>query len=144
MAGSLSRVIDLKKLRDDDTYRLGVVRKGIEPEVLDDVLDKEEKCRKLQQEVEDLRSQQNAASKEIGQASPEERDEKIAAASAMKELLQAKESDYGAQSELLEELAITLPNPAHVRCPDGGEDDFEAMPKHVEPNRKRVGVARAQ
>ncbi len=49
MAGSLSRVIDLKKLRDDDTYRLGIVRKGIEPEVLDDVLDKEEICRKLQQ-----------------------------------------------------------------------------------------------
>ena len=127
MAGSLSRVIDLKKLRNDDTYKLGIVRKGIEPEVLDDVLDKEEKCRKLQQEVEDLRSQQNAASKEIGQASPEERDEKIAAASATKELLQAKESDYGSQSELLEELTISLPNPAHVRCPDGGEDDFEIV-----------------
>ena len=127
MAGSLSGVIDLKKLRDDDTYRLGVVRKGIEPEVLDDVLDKEEKCRKLQQEVEDLRSQQNAASKEIGQASPEERDEKIAAASATKELLQAKESDYGVQSELLDEITITLPNPAHARCPDGGEDDFEIV-----------------
>jgi len=127
MAGSLSRVIDLRKLRDDDTYRLGIVRKGIEPEVLDDVLDKEEICRKLQQEVEELRSQQNAASKEIGQASPEERDDKIAAASAMKELLQIKENDYSTQSELLNELTIALPNPADVRCPDGGEDNFEVV-----------------
>ncbi len=127
MNGSLSRVIDLKKLRADETYRLGVTRKGIEPALLDDVLVREEACREIQKEVEELRSLQNAASKEIGQASPDEREEKIAAASATKERLQEKESDYTAQSEKLEALAITLPNPANERCPDGGEDDYEVV-----------------
>lgn len=51
MNGSLSRVIDLKKLRADETYRLGVTRKGIEPALLDDVLVREEACREIQKEV---------------------------------------------------------------------------------------------
>ena len=91
MSDSLTRVIDLKKLRDEESYRSGVIRKGIEPELLDDVLQREEICRKLLQEVEELRSQQNAASKDIGRASPEERDAKIAVAASMKELLQSKD-----------------------------------------------------
>ena len=83
MTDSLTRVIDLKKLRDEENYRSGVIRKGVEPEVIDDVLLREEVCRKLLREVEELRSQQNAASKDIGRASPEERDAKIAAASSI-------------------------------------------------------------
>ena len=55
MSDSLTRVIDLKKLRDEESYRSGVIRKGIEPELLDDVLQREEICRKLLQEVEELR-----------------------------------------------------------------------------------------
>ena len=127
MTDSLSRVIDLKKLRDDDAYRSGIIRKGIDSSVLDDVLVREETCRKLQQEVEELRSEQNVASKEIGQASPEDRTEKIAAASAIKELLQAKETAYASASEGLQEITISLPNPANERCPDGGEDDYEVV-----------------
>ena len=127
MTDSLSRVIDLKKLRDDDAYRSGIIRKGIDSSVLDDVLVREETCRKLQQEVEELRSEQNVASKEIGQASPEDRTEKIAAASAIKELLQAKETAYASASEGLQEIAISLPNPANERCPGGGEDDYEVV-----------------
>ena len=65
MTASLSRVIDLKKLRDEETYRDGVIRKGIEPSVIHDVLHYEKVCRKLLQEVEELRSLQNAASKEL-------------------------------------------------------------------------------
>ena len=51
MTASLSRVIDLKKLRDEETYRDGVIRKGIEPSVIHDVLHYEEVvvsyCKKL-------------------------------------------------------------------------------------------------
>ncbi len=127
MTGSLSRVIDLRKLRDNAIYRSGILRKGVEPETLDAVLEREEICRNLLQEVEDLRSQQNAASKEIGLADPDERNEKIATASKMKELLQIKEDEYAQESRALDQLAISLPNPADERCPDGGEDDFEVI-----------------
>ena len=127
MSDSLTRVIDLKKLRDEESYRSGVIRKGIEPELLDDVLQREEICRKLLQEVEELRSQQNAASKDIGRASPEERDAKIAVAASMKESLQSKEAEYASAAEILDNLTIGLPNPASERCPDGGEEDYEVI-----------------
>ena len=127
MSDSLTRVIDLKKLRDEESCRSGVIRRGTEPELLDDVLQREEICRKLLQEVEELRSQQDAASKDIGRASPEERDAKIAAASSMKELLQSKEAEYSSAADTLNNLAIALPNPASERCPDGGEEDYEVI-----------------
>ena len=127
MTDSLTRVIDLKKLRDEENYRSGVIRKGVEPELIDDVLEREEICRKLLQEVEELRSQQNAASKDIGRASAEDRDAKIAVASSMKELLQSKEAEYSSAADTLNNLAIALPNPASERCPDGGEEDYEVI-----------------
>ena len=127
MTASLSRVIDLKKLRDEETYRNGVIRKGIEPSVIDDVLHYEEVCRKLLQEVEELRSLQNAASKEIGRASPEQREEKIAAAASMKESLQSKENEYSSAVATLDDLTFGLPNPASERCPSGGEEDYEVL-----------------
>ena len=106
MTASLSRVIDLKKLRDEETYRDGVIRKGIEPGVIDDVLHYEEVCRKLLQEVEELRSLQNAASKEIGRANPEQREEKIAAAASMKESLQSKENEYSSAVATLDDFCL--------------------------------------
>ena len=127
MTASLSRVIDLKKLRDEETYRDGVIRKGIEPSVIHDVLHYEEVCRKLLQEVEELRSLQNAASKEIGRASPEQREEKIAEAASMKESLQSKENEYSSAVATLDDLTIGLPNPASERCPSGGEEDYEVV-----------------
>ena len=127
MTASLSRVIDLKKLRNQETYRVGVIRKGIEPGVIDDVLHYEEVCRKLLQEVEELRSLQNSASKEIGRASPEQREEKITAAASMKESLQSKENEYSSAVATLDDLTIGLPNPASERCPSGGEEDYEVV-----------------
>ena len=51
MTDSLTRVIDLKKLRDEENYRSGVIRKGVEPEVIDDVLQREEVCRKYSERL---------------------------------------------------------------------------------------------
>ena len=45
MTDSLTRVIDLK-IRDEENYRSGVIR-SVEPELIDDVLQREEICRKL-------------------------------------------------------------------------------------------------
>jgi len=84
-------------------------------------------CRALQGEVEQLRSEQNRASKDIGRASPEEREGKINIAATIKSKLQEVEAEYGRASESLSEIAITIPNPADPRCPTGGEDDYEVI-----------------
>jgi len=120
-------VIDLRKLREDTDYRNGIIRKGIEEETLEELLALEASCRALQSQVEQLRSQQNTASKEIGRASPETRDEKIKIAAELKADLQALEAEYGKSAESLNTSAITIPNPADPRCPDGGEEDFEII-----------------
>ncbi|MEC7924129.1 MAG: serine--tRNA ligase [Actinomycetota bacterium] len=120
-------MIDLRKLREDTDYRNGIIRKGIEEETLEELLALEASCRALQSQVEQLRSQQNTASKEIGRASPETRDEKIKIAAELKADLQALEAEYGKSAESLNTSAITIPNPADPRCPDGGEEDFEII-----------------
>ena len=120
-------MIDLRKLREDTDYRNGIIRKGVEEETLEELLVLEASCRALQSQVEQLRSQQNTASKEIGRASPETRDEKIKIAAELKADLQALEAEYGKSAESLNTSAITIPNPADPRCPDGGEEDFEII-----------------
>ena len=128
-------MIDLRKLREDTDYRSGIINKGIDKRTLDEVLDLDTTCRALQAEVEQLRSDQNRASKDIGKASPEEREEKINSAAKIKAELQKVEKRFGEASDDLRDIAITIPNPADPRCPTGGEDDYEVIEIFGEQNK---------
>lgn len=116
-------MIDLRRLRDDPEYRRGIERKRVRDGLLDEVLAADEARRALVAQVDALRARQNAASKEIGKASPEERPAKIEAAALLKEELGAQEKELAVVDARLRELALQLPNPAHRAVPDGGEDD---------------------
>ncbi|MGZ6929005.1 MAG: serine--tRNA ligase [Acidimicrobiia bacterium] len=120
-------MIDLKRLREDPDYRAGIERKRVRPGLIDDVLAADDARRALLTEVEELRARQNAASKEIGQAAPDERPAKIAAAGALKEQLAAREPDLATAEATVRELALAVPNPADASVPDGGEDDGEVL-----------------
>ena len=75
-------------------------------------------------DAEEARAAQNAASKEIGQAEPSDRESKIAKASRLKTELEKLEEVEAAAVEEMRELALQIPNPAHESVPVGGEDDF--------------------
>lgn len=120
-------MIDLRRLRDDPAYRAGIERKRVADGLIDDVLAADDARRTLVAEVEALRARQNAASKEIGRSTPEERPAKIAAASELKDELAAREPDLAAAEARARELALHLPNPADGSVPDGGEDDAEVL-----------------
>jgi seryl-tRNA synthetase len=120
-------MIDVRRLRDDPAYRQGALRKGADQAAIDAVLAADDRHRALLQEVEALRGRQNAASKEIGQASKDERPAKIEAAGILKAELTAKEPELTAATEALRELVLDIPNPAHESVPSGGEDDFEIV-----------------
>jgi seryl-tRNA synthetase len=126
-------VIDLKRLRDEPGYRRGIERKRVEPGLLDRVLEVDDARRALLTEVEEVRARQNAASKEIGRAPAGEREAKIAAASALKDELAAKEPRLAEVEARLRELALEVPNPADASVPDGGEDDNEVLRVVGEP-----------
>ena len=86
-------MIDLKRLRDEPAYRAGIERKRVRAGLLDELIAADDARRALLTEVEELRARQNAASKEIGKAAPDDRPAKIAAAGALKEELAAREPD---------------------------------------------------
>ncbi|GIU90943.1 MAG: serine--tRNA ligase [Acidimicrobiia bacterium] len=116
-------MIDLRRLRDDPGYRSGIERKRVRAGLIDEVLAADEARRALVARVDALRARQNAASKEIGKASPEDRAARIEAAALLKEELGAHEKELAVADARLRELALALPNPAHPAVPDGGEDD---------------------
>jgi seryl-tRNA synthetase len=126
-------VIDLRRLREDPEYRRGIERKRVADDLLERVLAADDARRALLAEVEELRARQNAASKEIGRAPAEERDAKIAAASALKDDLAAKEPLLTEAEARLRELLLQIPNPADTSVPAGGEDDNEVLRVVGEP-----------
>jgi len=116
-------VIDLRRLRDEPEYRVGIERKRVRPGLLDEVLQAYDVVIHTRPEVETQRAEQNQASKEIGKAPPDERPFKIERAAATKARLQQVESALAEAENRLRALALQLPNPADESVPDGGEDD---------------------
>jgi seryl-tRNA synthetase len=120
-------MIDVRRLRDEPEYRRGVERKRVRDGLIDEVLAADDARRALLATVEELRTRQNAASKEIGKSAPDERPAKIAAATALKEELAAREPSLTDADASVRELALQVPNPADASVPDGGEDDGEVL-----------------
>jgi seryl-tRNA synthetase len=120
-------MIDLKRLRDEPEYRRGIERKRVRAGLIDEVLALDAVRRGLATELDELRARQNAASKAIGKAAPEERQAKIQAAGELKLELTAQEEAFREVDEQLSALALQLPNPADSSVPDGGEDDGDVV-----------------
>lgn len=117
-------MIDLRRLREDADYRAGAVHKGASVEAIESLLAADETARSLRSETESLRATQNAASKEIGRAAPEERQAKIDAVGGLKAQLAELEAQLAVAEASVNELALLVPNPAHDSVPAGGEEDF--------------------
>jgi seryl-tRNA synthetase len=120
-------VIDLRRLRDEQDYRVGIERKRVREGLIDDVLAADDARRRLLTEVEQLRARQNAASKEIGGASADERPARIEAAQVLKRELAERERELASVESQARELALQVPNPADPSVPDGGEDEGEVL-----------------
>jgi seryl-tRNA synthetase len=132
-------MIDVRRLRTEPDYRAGIERKRVAPGLIDEVLAADEARRAALGEVEELRARQNAASKEIGRAAPDERPAKIAAAAALKDELTAREPMLAEAGARFNELVIRVPNPAHESVPDGGEDDYQVIRTVGETRDKPAG-----
>ena len=124
-------MIDLKLLRDDpDAVRSAYARRG-GVEGLDRVIELDRAHRDLLRRVEDLRAEQNTASKAIGQASPEERPAAIEKAKALSDEIKALEPDLERAHSALEEAAAYLPNLPHESVPEGLTEDDNVVEREV-------------
>ena len=115
------------RLLDDETYRSGAILKGATAEQLEELATAEQARRARLVEVEEMRSQSNSMSKEIGQASPEDRPAKIEQANALKTELKQEEAKLTELQSAVDALVLQIPNPAHESVPAGGEEDFELV-----------------
>jgi seryl-tRNA synthetase len=116
-------VLDLKAIREDpEAFRPGLARRGV-ADALDRLLALDEERRALTAEVDELRAEQNRASKAIGAAEGEERQKLIEEVRVVSTKLEGLEPKLSDVSEQLDALMVTLPNPPHESVPDGESDE---------------------
>ena len=120
-------MIDLRRLRAEPEYRTGIERKRVTPGLVDEVLAVDAAWHTVRSRVEELRARQNAASKAIGKAPPDERPALVEAAGALKLELAGVEAELAAVDATRRDLALQLPNPADASAPDGGEHDSTVL-----------------
>ncbi|MBW3594040.1 MAG: serine--tRNA ligase, partial [Actinobacteria bacterium] len=124
-------MIDLRLLRDDAAaVQAAYARRG-GVDGLDRVIELDVRYRDVLRRVEDLRAEQNRASKEIGRAAPEHRQAAIEAAKALSDELKALEPELESLQAKLDETAAYLPNIPHESVPEGLSEDDNVVEREV-------------
>jgi seryl-tRNA synthetase len=126
-------VLDLKAIRDDpEPVRRALARRS--PELaadLERLLELDRERRRVTTEVEDLRAQQNRASKAIGSAEGRERDRLIEEAQRVSDRLKELEPSLLSAGEEVQALLDRLPNPPHESVPEGETDEDNEILRDV-------------
>ncbi|HEY7045207.1 MAG TPA: serine--tRNA ligase [Nocardioidaceae bacterium] len=124
-------MIDLRVLRQDpELARESQRRRGASPELVDEILERDEARRRSIATFEKLRAEQKAIGKEVAKAQGEE---KATLLSRTKELSQQVKAAEAAQSEAeaaFDEAMALMPNLAAPEAPAGGEDDYVVL-EHI-------------
>jgi seryl-tRNA synthetase len=124
-------VLDVRAIRDDpETYRAGLGRRNLAG-VVDELLAADERRRTLTARVEELRAEQNRASKEIGGAEGDAKQALIAEVAKVSAELRDLEPQLVAAEAALAQLLATTPNLPHASAPDGFTDEDAQEIKRV-------------
>ena len=106
-------MLDLRQIREDpQPARDGLARRGVDPSILDEALELDERRRAILPELEDLRARKNQASKRIGelQRSGEDATEAIAETRGLSEREKELDEELRGVEERRAELLYALPN----------------------------------
>ena len=116
-------MLDLKAIRQNpDEFKTKLARKGIQPNVINDLLSADETKRDLQQKTENLKAQQNEASKSIAQLSGADKEQALADMKTIADQRKALEADLEHAETVVDDLLMSLPNPPMDLVPDGPDD----------------------
>ncbi|HJR97945.1 MAG TPA: serine--tRNA ligase [Actinomycetota bacterium] len=127
-------MLDIKAIREDpERFRAGLARRNL-ADAVDEILASDERRRTLTAKVEELRAEQNKASKTIGRAESDEKQRLIAEVARVSAELKELEPQLAEADEALTSLLAEIPNLPHDSAPDGftDEDAVEAR-RHLEP-----------
>lgn len=123
-------MIDLKFLRENpDVVRQSQTARGEDPALVDQLIAADEQRRSAIQAADELRGEQKAFGKKIGQASPEERPALLEGSNELKTRVKEAEAAQSEAEAKVAELQYKIPNPIQG-APAGGEEDFVVL-EHV-------------
>ena len=132
-------MIDLKKLREEEEiFREALRKRGQPDELVDEILELDERRRKLITKLNSLRAERNRLSKEVSKAKKEGKNprEIIEQSKRIGEEIRDMEREISSVKEKLESLLLTFPNVPHVSTPVGeSEKDNVVVKKWGEPRR---------
>jgi seryl-tRNA synthetase len=128
-------VLDIKRIREDPgPFRAALARRGL-GDAVDRLIAADERRRSLVGRVEELRAEQNRASKAIGAASGDEKQALIDQVSMVSAELKELEPQLEEVDAELNRLLAETPNAPHDSAPDGmaEEDAVEVRRNHDQP-----------
>jgi seryl-tRNA synthetase len=128
-------LLDIKRIREDpDPFRAALARRNL-ADAVDGLLGADERRRSLTARVEELRAEQNRASKAIGAAQGDEKQTLIDEVAKVSAELKELEPQLAEVEEHLNRLLAETPNVPHESAPDGftEEDAVEVSRNHDEP-----------
>ncbi|MDQ4084705.1 MAG: serine--tRNA ligase [Actinomycetota bacterium] len=124
-------MIDLRILRDDpERLRAGQAKRGAPPELVDQLLDADERRRASITDYERLRAEQKTLGKQIPKAQGEEKQALLTRTKELSGAVKEAEAAQSAAEQQFRELWLRLPNLAADEAPSGGEDDYAVL-EHV-------------
>lgn len=116
-------MLDIKLIREKpDFVKAELVKVGVEGAELDRILETDARRRKLQFELDELRSSRARESKELGKSSAEVRDQKRAEMRALGDRITTGERELSELESECETLLLTLPNLPRPQVPVGKSD----------------------
>lgn len=116
-------MLDLKAIRQNpDQFKKRLARKGIEPQLIDDLLAADTSHREWLQKAEEAKGAQNQASAQIPKLSGAEKEAVLSEMKAIAENRKNYEADAEHARATLNKILETLPNPPRDEVPDGPDD----------------------
>lgn len=130
-------MIDIKLVREEpQTVRESMQKRNLDPSLVDELLQIDEKRRQKLQEAESLKAERNTVSKEIGKIKDKaERDTKIAAMKVVADSISKLDDDIRAIEEQQQDLIMGIPNIPLPQVPVG-KDESENVVLRVEGEKK--------
>lgn len=130
-------MLDIKLMRrEPERVAQAVGRRGKEID-MKPFLEADEKHREVIAQIEELQSQRNAKSKEVGQRkrNGESADDLMAEVSAINEKIKALDETKDALEAQVRDFVVSIPNMPDDSIPDGGEDDYRVERNWGEPRQ---------
>jgi seryl-tRNA synthetase len=133
-AGYPGSVIDLRTLRDNpEQARAAQRRRGLSPDLVDEVLAADESRRAAISTYEKARAEQKSLGKEVAQATGEQKTELLTRTKELAQRVKELDAEQAAAEEAFTRVMLQLPNLASPDAPAGGEEDSVVLEHIGEP-----------